>query len=331
MREPSRRPSCRTALWTVAALGLVAASAAAEEPASYTDKIPRTRHSFDMVYIPGGTLQMGSPDAEEGRDADEGPVHAVAIEPFWIGKFEVTWPEYEAFWLTPPDAKNPEPSDAITRPSSAYEPPDHGWGREKNPAMHLTWHSAVHYCKWLSLKTGHAYRLPTEAEWEFACRAGTTSRTFFGDDAAQLDAYAWYEKNSDGKTHPVGLKKPNAFGLHDMLGNVWEYCLNPYTPDYGAVEPEETQRRHRAIAEFDPARGISCEYCAGSKKRHKAVLRGGSFVDPASALRCANRQTVQTEWNARNPQRPPGPSWLTDGQMCGFRLARSVKEEQNNK
>lgn len=296
----------RPALTLAAVLCVAAAlpSAGTAAPSSYTDAIPGTPLSFDMVFLAGGTVNIGSPETEAGRESDEGPAYDVVVKPFWIGRHEVTWDEYERFWLVEESSGGANGADAVTRPSAAYEPPDLGWGRGKRPAMHLTWHAATHYCEWLSLKTGHAYRLPTEAEWEFACRGGSTSRTFCGDDASALADHAWFKDNAGGKTQEAGRKKANPYGLHDMLGNVWEYCGNPYTTEYPLAEEAE-----------------------GKKKKHKPALRGGSFQDPPEALRCANRQTVVPAWNARNPQRPVGPWWLTDGPMCGFRLARSADDE----
>ncbi len=268
----------------------------------YTDKIPDTKVEFEMVFVKGGTFQMGSEDGE----ADEKPVKEVTVEPFWMGKYEVTWEEYEEFWMSEPDpkkAEDPKSPDAVTRPSAAYEPPDKGWGRHRMPAMHVTFHAVMHYCEWISRKTGKNYRLPTEAEWEYACRAGSKTKYAFGDDPAALGDYAWFEGNSEEKTHEMGKKKPNAFGLFDMHGNVWEWCLNPYTKDYS-------------------------EPIAGAATRNAlAVVRGGSFVDPPEALRSANRQKPLSKWNERNPQRPVGPWWFTDGFMCGFRLVRPVKDE----
>jgi sulfatase modifying factor 1 len=279
----------------------VASALPAEEQANYTDKIPETKIEFEMVFIKGGTFQMGSNDGA----ADEKPVKEVTVEPFWMGKYEVTWDEYEEFWMSEPDvekAKDPASSDAVTRPSAAYEPPDKGWGRTKMPCMHTSFHAAMHYCEWLTRITGKKYRLPTEAEWEYACRAGTKTKYFFGDDPKDLGDYAWFEGNSAEKTHEHGTKKANPWGLYDMYGNVWEWCLNAYTPDYttdGGVATRNT----------------------------KAVLRGGSFVDPAENIRSSKRQQPQPKWNERNPQRPVGPWWFTDGFMVGFRLCRPVKDE----
>ena len=193
--------------------------------------------SFDMLPIPGGTFLMGSPASEKGRSADEGPQHPVEVKPFWMGKCEVPWDEYDLFWLKRPGGppprpdtpRSPELTDALTSPTPPYVDPTFGHGKHNNPALCISWHAAMEYCRWLSKKTGKIYRLPTEAEWEWACRAGTTTAFSFGDDPAKLGEYAWFESNSDEQPHKVGKKKPNPWGLYDMHGNVAEWCLDHYT------------------------------------------------------------------------------------------------------
>jgi len=189
----------------------------------YTEEILGAGVKFDMVPIPGGTFMMGSPKSETGRNVDEGPQHEVKIEPFWMGKCEVTWQEYELWGLgfdaQRRKAKNQEPTDyekladAIARPTKPYSDMSFGMGKAGYPALCMTQFAAKMYCKWLSAKTGHYYRLPTEAEWEYACRAGTTTAYSFGDDPKDLDEYAWHDGNSDDKYHKVGRKKPNPWGL----------------------------------------------------------------------------------------------------------------------
>ena len=194
---------------------------------------------------------MGSPATEAGRKADEGPQHKVAIEPFWMGKCEVTWNEYELFMYVDEERKyypttgdnpyvNPV-SDAVTRPTKPYVEMSFGMGKDGYPAISMTQHAANKYCEWLSAKTGHFYRLPTEAEWEYACRAGTTTTYSFGDDASKLGDYAWYAPNSDFKYQKVGKKKPNPWGLYDMHGNVAEWTLDQYQPDYQAFSDALTK------------------------------------------------------------------------------------------
>ncbi len=165
----------------------------------------------EMVRIPAGEFLMGSPEDENGRWGDEGPQHKVQVETFAIGKYEVTFDEYDLFC----EATNRE------------KPDDNGWGRGKRPVINISWYDAAEYAKWLSEQTGKKFRLPTEEEWEYACRAGTTGSRFCQDN--ELSEYAWYYMNSDGRTHPVGEKKPNPWGLYDMLGNVWEWTASEYS------------------------------------------------------------------------------------------------------
>ncbi len=217
------------------------ADVAGAKPADYEQTSPGSEVKFTMVGIPGGTFDMGSPESEKGRSPDEGPVHPVTIRPFWMEKTETTWDEYDQYWKTMNPAKEDEefakaglvksPADALTRPTPPYADETFGLGREGYPVISITHHAAMQYCRWLSMKTGKPYRLPTEAEWEYACRAGTKTAYSFGNDPATLGDYAWYAKNSEEQPHPVGKKKPNPWGLYDMYGNVAEWCLDSYKPD----------------------------------------------------------------------------------------------------
>src|SRR6266496_13996 len=209
---------------------------------AYTNTIPGAPVQYAMVPIRGGEFLMGSPDNEPGRKPNEGPQHKVKISPFWMGQCEVTWNEFELFMFpeeeqkfrasTPSEPYVDKVSDAVTRPTKPYVEMSFGMGKDGYPAISMTQHAANKYCEWLSAKTGQFYRLPTEAEWEYACRAGTTTAYSFGDDAAKLNDYAWYEKNSDFKYHKIATKKPNPWGLYDMHGNVAEWCLDQYEPNY---------------------------------------------------------------------------------------------------
>ena len=209
---------------------------------AYVEQIPGTEVKFKMVPIPGGKFLMGSPAGEKGHAADEAPQHEVEIAPFWMGKCEVTWNEYEVFDVQPRHSAPQSVNQGGDRTRSARRrrhPADqtlyrhdvrHGQGGY--PAICMTQYAARTYCQWLSAKTGRYYRLPTEAEWEYACRAGTTTAYSFGDDAAKLGEYAWYIDNSDDSYHKVGKKKPNPWGLYDMHGNVAEWMLDQYAPDF---------------------------------------------------------------------------------------------------
>jgi len=199
-----------------------------------------------MVPIPAGTYLMGSPDNEKGRNDNEGPQHPVTVKAFWMGKLEVAWDEYDIYWENRPKGPPPRPKvtakpeklpDAITSPTPPYEDPTFGYGKQGYPVIAVTHHAAMEYCRWLSEKTGKLYRLPTEAEWEWACRAGATTAYGFGDDPAKLGELEWFEKNSNDMPHPVGKKKPNAWGLHDMHGNVAEWCIDSYKKDIYATFP----------------------------------------------------------------------------------------------
>jgi len=308
-------------------------------PENYTLKIPGTEIQIEMVYVPGGEFLMGSPVSEPGHFADEGPVRRVKVKPYWIGKYEVTWEQYEQYaFIKDPlmiDAVTlPSPKldpawfkqgikwfrqrvelaasdslDSITRPSPYYGDYYHGMGRYKKPAIGMSWLGANYFCMWLSKKTGQTYRLPTEAEWEFACRAGSSSSYTFGDNISQLPEYAWFDANSDFETKEVGLKHPNALGIHDMHGNVWEFCLEMYDSTY-------FQKLKENRVNVEPL---------GPERKGKPALRGGSWDDPPEALRSAKRLGQLDWWNERDPQRPRGMWWLVDGNVVGFRIARPAE------
>jgi formylglycine-generating enzyme required for sulfatase activity len=291
---------------------------------TYTETIPGSKVMFDMMPIPGGTYTMGSPSAETGRSPDEGPQHAVTIRPFWMGKTEVTWDEYDQYWKKEEGAKRPDNqspadklADAVSRPTPPYADETFGHGREGNPVLCITHHAAMEYCRWLSLKTGKTYRLPTEAEWEYACRAGTKTAYFFGDDPGQLGEYAWYAKNSEEVAHPVGKKKPNPWGLHDIIGNVAEWCLDHYKPDFYSTFPLDKPTLAPVLMP--------------SADRFSHVARGGSWSDDAPRLRSAARRGSDKSWIRQDPQRPQSIWWLTDAEFVGFRVVRPVQEQDNLK
>ena len=222
---------------------------------TYTETIPGTDIKFEMVPIPGGTFEMGAPAGEAKHGKDEEPQHSVQIDPFWMGAKEVTWDEYEQFAFSydlkkkKRDGVDPQKqsdlekkADAVTRPTPPYADSTFGFGRSGQPAICITHHAAMEYCRWLSEKTGKIYRLPTEAEWEYACRAGTKTAYFWGDGTDQIEEYAWFVNNAE-KPMPVGKKKPNPWGLYDIHGNVAEWCLDHYAPDvykqFAAAKPSQ--------------------------------------------------------------------------------------------
>jgi formylglycine-generating enzyme required for sulfatase activity len=293
----------------------------------YAETIPGSTVKFDMVAIPGGTFLMGTPDSEAHRSADEGPQHPVTILPFWMGKCEVTWDEYDFFWRDNPGQKDAQREaeakgdqkeiDAISRPTPPYNDETKGYGREHFPVLAMTHHAAMEYCRWLSEKTGKTYRLPTEAEWEWACRAGTSTAYFFGDDPRLLGDYAWYAANSEESPHPVGQKKPNPWGLYDMYGNVAEWCLDHYRADFYASLP-----LHQASLE--PA-------CLPTGERFPDACRGGCWADEPPRLRSGARRSSDKSWIKLDPQRPKSIWWLTSADFIGFRLVRPVQEVDNLK
>ncbi|MFC1562515.1 formylglycine-generating enzyme family protein [candidate division KSB1 bacterium] len=292
----------------VIASGLLLANTSGKEnqkEKNYTCKIPNSKIEFDMIYIPGGEFDMGSPEGEAGREADEGPVHRVRIDPFWMGKTEVTWDEYECYAF-----KLSEKIESVTRPSPAFEAYDHGFGRGKKPALGISLHAAEAYCEWLSTVTGDKYRIPTEAEWEYACRAGSSTPYSHGDNPKDLEKYGWFDKNSEEQSQKVGQKLPNGWGLHDMLGNAWEFCTDFYEADY-----YKTFKGNKVtVNPQGPEDGLD------------PVIRGGSWNDPPSELRSTNRKELPFEWWERDPQRPRGKWWLIDGQYVGFRVVRPVNK-----
>jgi len=238
---------------------------------SETIEVPGTKVKVQVVRVPGGRSTIGSPESDPDRKPDE-KGREVEIKPFWIGVRTVTWAEYNVF-RTPPAPKD---LDGVTRPTRADSYfGDSGMPAEfreaPRPVTNVRWHGAVQYCEWLSKKTGRYFRLPTESEWEVAARAGSTAAA-----PGALDDVAWYQKNSGDQPHKGGEKKPNAFGLFDMAGNVWVYAL-----------------------EFHDA------------PEYSPVLRGGCWRSAARELRFANRQTVQYKWFEEDTNLPRSVWWLT--------------------
>jgi formylglycine-generating enzyme required for sulfatase activity len=290
---------------------------------SYVETIGDTKVEFTMVPIPGGTYVMGSPKTEKGRGEDEGPEHPVTVKGFWMGKYEVTWDEFDAWWRGRPGKKEdkepekPKDADAVTRPTPPYADETFGLGREGNPLICVTHHTAMQFTRWLSVKTGKNYRLPTEAEWEWACRAGTTTPYSYGDDPKKLGDYAWYADNAEDKPHPVGKKKPNPWGLYDMHGNVAEWCLDHYKKDYYGTFSTDKPTLQPVLKP------------TGTRFSH--VVRGGSWNDEADKCRSSTRVGSTTEWIRLDPQAPKSIWWLTSAEHVGFRVVRPIEEQENLK
>jgi formylglycine-generating enzyme required for sulfatase activity len=278
--------------------------------------------SFNMVLVPGGKFVMGSPKGESDRKDHEGPQHEVRVAPFYLCTTETTLELFLAYYQETMSAKKDfieveeakkdaeksrDDVDAITGPTPVYGDLTMGYG-EKHPAMGMTWHNAMTVCRWLSKKTGRKYRLPTEAEWEYACRAGTTNAFGFGNTPNQLADFAWYEDNSDGENHEVAKKKPNAWGLYDMLGNVREWVYDYYSE----TAYKEAAKKSPAVNPKGPKTG----------KVH--VARGGDYNSETEELRCAARAFEEEWWRSGDPQFPKSKWWLPEMDFIGFRIARSI-------
>ncbi|MDB6029661.1 MAG: hypothetical protein JWM68_5884 [Verrucomicrobiales bacterium] len=316
------------------------------EMKKYKETIPGTPATFppvtfNLMPIRSGEFLMGSPNSEANRKADEGPQHKVKLDPFWMGECEVTWDQYELFMYgddrkaDEKDTYTSNSADAVTRPTKAYVEMSFGMGKRGYPAISMTQHAANKFCQWLSARTGHFYRLPTEAEWEYACRAGTTTAYSFGKDPSKLDTFAWYFGNStlkmtnttgtistgNPKYQKVGTKAPNAWGLHDMHGNVAEWCLDGYDANF-------YKQFENSVAE-NPWNKAT--------KPYPHVVRGGAWDEdhgkPAD-LRSAARFFSTPDWKQQDPQLPKSIWFLTDAQFLGFRVVRPLKvpspEEMKN-
>ncbi len=292
--------------------------AAATTPAEmkdYRESIPGTEVTFSLKALPGGSFLFGSPEGEEDRGKDEGPQVEVRVSPFWIGTHEVTWAEYKEFTdsldvqrrgagVAEPTAHDPW-SDAVSRPTPPYVPMDFNMGIEGYPAICMTQFAARQYTKWLSMKTGRWYRLPTEAEWEYACRAGTTTAWSFGDDVDDLEEAAWFFDNADDQYQKVGSLPANPWGLYDMHGNVAEWCLDGYDAEiHGKLES----------GVLDPVNWATALY--------PRVVSGGSWDHDPEDLRSAARMSSRAGWKVQDPQIPKRIWYHTDAKFLGFRVVR---------
>ncbi len=237
------------------------------QPTPFRDRFPDGTPGPAMVWLPGSTFRMGQDDSP--YDAEK-PAHEVMVSGFSIGQYPVTFEEYDRF----------------CEATRGRKPGDWGWGRATRPVIDISWEDATAYCEWLSKQTGANYRLPTEAEWEYTCRASSEAAYCFGDDERQLGDYAWYWKNSEGKTHPVGEKRANAWGLYDVHGNVLEWVRDGY-------------ERYSKAPQRNPS---------GPETGSDRVIRGGAWDDAAGNCRSAFRGRVDPGYRLRN---------------LGFRLART--------
>jgi formylglycine-generating enzyme required for sulfatase activity len=292
-------------------------------PKRYTENITTKDNEklcFEMVLIPGGNFLMGSPAGEAGRRKDEGPQYKVHLNPFYLCTTETTLELFMAYYQETVNAKNDyvtaqqaeentgrDDVDAITGPTPVYGDLTMGY-EETHSAMGMTWYNAMAFCTWLSKKTGKQYRLPTEAEWEYASRTATTNIFGFGNDPNQLADYAWYAANSDMEVHAVAQKRPNSWGLHDMSGNVREWVYDFYSP----TAYKDAAKKSPAVNPKGPETG----------KVH--VARGGDYNSSIEELRCAARAFEEKWWRSGDPQIPKSKWWLPSMDFIGFRVARSI-------
>ena len=301
-------------------------SFAQDEFIEYNQYILDNNLNLEMRPIVGGQFLMGSPVNENNRLADEGPVHKVEVDSFWMAKYETTWDLYNLFTsrsldnLQPKFNSNNEVNidvDAVSGATTPYVEMSFGMGTDGFPAISMTQLAAKKFCQWLSAITGNFYRLPTEAEWEYACRAGYQSSYSFGDDINELSDYAWFKDNSGNKYQKVGLKLPNNWGLYDMHGNVSEWTLDAYS----------------STTYLKSLQNLSKNPYTKPLKLYPRVVRGGSWKNSHYRLRSASRQASSKQWKKQDPQIPRSKWWHTDAQFVGFRVVRPYLtptiEEQN--
>lgn len=303
----------------------------------HTVEIPDSDQAIEMVPVPGGTFEMGPIN---------GSTHEVTVDPFWMAKYEITWNEYNLFRneviedirakiykelygvdiesdaLSSPTLSeealnmlrdNNVPADIISLPSPPYVDMSFGMGTDGFPAAGMTQYAAYMFTKWLTVKTGEFYRLPTEAEWEYACRAANSGEYERITNESELGQRAWYKGNSDRKYHQPGQKEPNALGIHDMLGNVAEWTFDQYHEDYvSQLEGEPADNPFFKPTELYPR-----------------TARGGSWMDEAEAASCLQRRGSNPQWKMRDPQLPKSMWWLTNASFLGFRVVKPVDQPES--
>ncbi len=279
--------------------------------------------SFKMIPIKGGTFTMGS----EKGDKDETPTVEMTVAPFWMEEHETTWEEFQLFALaylskahnagTVEASDRDKVADAMAMPTAPYSIGTISYdksGKKGYPASGMTRYAAQMYCKWLTAITGRYYRLPTEAEWEYACRAGSTTEFSFGDDEASLDEYGWFLGNSTDGYSEVMKKKPNEWGLYDMHGNVCEWVLDDYD-----------KKAYKDFADGKVAEGfVKAKKAKSVYKMFDEIARGGSCAHEAADCRSARRIVSTKDWKKQDPQFPQSIWWVTDAPFVGFRVVRPL-------
>lgn len=288
-------------------LALTGYSLHAQDFKPYEQELPGSPVKFKLVPIPAGKFLLGSPADEKDRDDDEGPQKKVEVSAFWMAQHETTFAEWDAFFknMDVPQTKAIV-VDAVSRPTAQYIDLTWGMGRDANhPTNSMSQQAGIMYCKWLYSKTGIFYRLPTEAEWEYACKAGGTGTI----NPLERKQVGYSATNSGAKYRKVKELKPNAWGLYDMLGNLSEWTLDQYDP-----------KAYSKLAENAKDPGVP------PATKYPRVARGGGYTDEDEELRCSNRISSLAEWNKRDPQIPKSRWWLTDGMYMGFRIVRPLRQ-----
>lgn len=279
-----------------------------QEFESYTESIPESNADIELVPVEGGTFTMENPSSDNPVTMD------IEVSSFWMGKYEITWNQFEEFMFSEEfesvnERFDSELADAVTLPSRTYIDPGLGMERGENPAVNMTQYSALAFTRWLTLKTGNFYRLPTEAEWEYACLAGSASAYHFGEEESLLYEYAWFVENSNNQYHPVGSKKPNKFNLYDMHGNAAEWTMDQYKEDYASAIGNDTTDPRIPPTTFE-----------------ERTVKGGSWNHDSDELECSARIASNPDrWKQGDPQIPKSLWWNTHSPFVGFRIVRPLE------
>jgi len=281
---------------------------------TYSQPLPSSTLVIDMIPVNGGKFIMGDDSFDALR-------HEIEVSSFWISTYEISWDVYTLFMernideLSSSFKKGLEvfiDVDGVSSATTPYMEMSFGMGTNGYPAINMTQFAASKFCEWLSSITGNYYRLPTEAEWEYACKAGSNSDYHFGDDISKLGEYAWYSDNSNESYHRIGTKKPNALGLYDMHGNVSEWTIDTYSVD--KYKNRNTLKNPFYI----------------TKNRYPKVIRGGSWNDDATRLKSSRRDLSTKELQKRDPQIPKSKWWNTDAPYIGFRIVRPLSTPEDD-
>lgn len=268
---------------------------------------------IDMLPVKGGAFTW------HGEKEDD--VLNVTLSPFWMSKFEIAWEAYEPFMLSPiPRQKDGQPLEFmrdqikndiefIARPTPPYHPMTFGMKRDGHPALSMTQHAANKYCQWISFQTGHFYRLPTEAEWEFACRAGSETDYSWGSDDQKAGDYAWFGGAASTHYNVPGQKKPNALGFHDMHGNVLEWTLDQYVPNRKVYFGKSKVHNPWVKA----------------TKPYPHVAKGGHWQQSLKEISAAARHQSAPLWKVADPNRPRSLWYHTTTPWLGLRIVRPEK------